>query len=77
MGYDDPNMVIPEAKNAAERLGLGSEVSQFGSGGGYGQGQPSQGGGTVKMQAPNGQTKDIPADQVEHYKSLGAKVVGQ
>lgn len=29
-------------------------------------------GGTVRMKAPNGQTRDIPADQVEHYKSLGA-----
>jgi hypothetical protein len=32
--------------------------------------------GTVKMQAPNGQTRDVPAAEVEHYKSLGAKVVG-
>jgi hypothetical protein len=31
--------------------------------------------GMVKMQAPNGQTKDVPADQVEHYRTLGAKVV--
>ena len=30
------------------------------------------GGGTVKMKAPNGQIKDVPADQVEHYKSKGA-----
>lgn len=29
---------------------------------------------TVKMKAPNGQTSDVPADQVEHYKSLGAVV---
>jgi hypothetical protein len=42
MGYNDPNMVIPEAKNAADKLGLGAEVAQFGSGGQYGQGQPSQ-----------------------------------
>lgn len=28
--------------------------------------------GTVKMRAPNGQEKDVPADQVEHYKSHGA-----
>ena len=41
MGYDDPNMITPEAKNAAERLGLGNEVSQFGSGGGIGRGAPS------------------------------------
>jgi hypothetical protein len=31
--------------------------------------------GTVKMRAPDGSTKDIPKDQVEHYKSLGAVVI--
>lgn len=30
---------------------------------------------TVKMRAPNGQVSDIPVDQVEHYKSRGARVV--
>ena len=30
---------------------------------------------TVKMRAPNGQVSSVPADQVEHYKSLGAVVV--
>lgn len=32
--------------------------------------------GTVRMKAPNGQQKDVPADQVEFYKSKGATVVG-
>jgi hypothetical protein len=32
---------------------------------------------TVTMKAPNGQTKEVPADQVEHYKSMGATVVNQ
>jgi len=36
---------------------------------------PSGAKGTVKMRAPNGQTKDVPTDRVEHYKSLGATVV--
>ncbi len=31
--------------------------------------------GTVNMKAPNGQVSPVPADQVEHYKSLGATVV--
>ena len=31
--------------------------------------------GMVKMIAPNGETADIPAEQVEHFTSLGAKVV--
>ena len=30
---------------------------------------------SVKMQAPNGQVSDIPGDQVEHYKTMGAKVL--
>lgn len=29
----------------------------------------------VMMQAPNGMTKQIPADQVAHFEQLGAKVV--
>lgn len=33
------------------------------------------GGGMVTMRAPNGQTKQVPADQVDHYKSIGATVV--
>jgi hypothetical protein len=34
-------------------------------------------GATVTMKAPNGQTQQVPAAQVEHYKSLGAQVVQQ
>lgn len=30
---------------------------------------------TVNMRAPNGQVKPVPADQVDHYKKLGATVV--
>lgn len=30
---------------------------------------------TVKMRAPNGAVSDIPADQVDHYMSLGARIV--
>ena len=41
MGYDDPNMITPEAKAAAEKLGLGNQASRFGSGGQLGQ-QPRQ-----------------------------------
>lgn len=36
--------------------------------------QPS-GGGMVTMKAPNGQTKQVSPDQVEHFKSLGATLV--
>lgn len=31
---------------------------------------------TVQMQAPNGQVKDVPRNQIEHFKALGAKVIG-
>jgi hypothetical protein len=40
-----------------------------------GTGNTMQAGGTVTMKAPNGATKQVSADQVEHYKSLGAVVV--
>lgn len=36
-----------------------------------------EGGGMVTMKAPNGATKQVSEDQVEHYKSLGATVVTQ
>lgn len=39
------------------------------------QSAPAAGGGTVKMKAPNGQVKDVPAAEVEHYKQMGATVV--
>lgn len=31
--------------------------------------------GKVKMKAPNGEIKEVPQDQVEHYKGLGASIV--
>lgn len=37
----------------------------------------SNNGGMVTMKAPNGQTKQVPANQVEHYKALGAVPVSQ
>ncbi len=33
MGYDDPNMIVPEAAEAGRKLGLQNELSRFGSGG--------------------------------------------
>lgn len=49
---------------------------------GYDPEHPTMGGapaagGTVKMKAPNGQTMDVPAADVEHYRSRGATVVGR
>jgi len=36
---------------------------------------PPPSAGTVKMRAPNGQERDVPAAEVEHYKAKGATVV--
>jgi hypothetical protein len=36
---------------------------------------PAAPGQTVKLQAPDGTIKDVPADQAEHYIQLGAKRV--
>lgn len=39
--------------------------------------EPGSGGGMkVRMIAPDGSTRDVDQSQVEHYKSLGAKVAG-
>ncbi len=38
-------------------------------------GEDSGAGKTVKMKAPNGMVKDIPVDQVDHYKGKGAVVI--
>jgi hypothetical protein len=64
-----------------------SPSSPMGGGGGFmggprpgGSGQTpmasGSGGGMVLMQAPNGQTKQIPREQVAHYQQMGARVVG-
>ena len=51
MGYDDPNLITPNAVAAARRLGLGTEVEKYGSGGQFGtrpgsqNPSPSEGGG--------------------------------
>lgn len=37
MGYDDPNLITPDAVTAGEHLGLGAEVKKFGSGGQFGK----------------------------------------
>ena len=64
MGKDDPfQILLPESQAILKQHGIDPSHPQMGGGG-----------RTVKMIAPNGQTKDVPADQVEHYKALGAKV---
>lgn len=48
----------------------GYDVSRFAA-----PGATSAAGGKVTMRAPNGQTKQVDASEVEHYKALGAVVV--
>jgi hypothetical protein len=52
-------MISPEAQGVLDRLGGGGAAAS----------------GPVKMKAPDGTVRTIPADQVEHYKSKGAVIV--
>ncbi len=67
MGYDDPNLITPEAKAAAEHIGMGEAVKKYGSGGTIGTKPPAsaQAGGTVEMIAPDGGILDVPAGEVD------------
>jgi hypothetical protein len=66
MGPNDPfSALSPDSKRVLTKWGFNPEHPEVGG----------AGGGTVKMKAPNGQIKDVPADQVEHYKKQGASVV--
>ena len=77
MGYDDPNMITPQARSAAERLGLGDAVKQFGSGGQIGQ-NPRQAPRMVTVQIPGQPAGSISADKVTAFKAKYPNaVVGQ
>lgn len=61
----------PKMSNAAAKAELDRLVESMGrvtAGGGAG-------GVTVKMRAPDGSISDVPANQVEHYRKLGAQLV--
>ena len=77
MGYNDPNMITPQARSAAERLGLGDAVKQFGSGGQIGQ-NPRQAPRMVTVQIPGQPAGSISADKVTAFKAKYPNaVVGQ
>ena len=77
MGYNDPNMITPQARSAAERLGLGDTVKQFGSGGQIGQ-NPRQAPRMVTVQIPGQPAGSISADKVTAFKAKYPNaVVGQ
>jgi hypothetical protein len=60
----------------ALRIGAGNAMRDIGEEpGDMPQAPPpgGKGGATVRMVAPNGQMKEVPADQVGHFESMGAK----
>ncbi len=66
--------VLPSAKAVFQKYGM-TDVGAPGGQQGGGRGAPvgaRQQGGMVNMKAPDGTVKAVPADQVAHYKSLGA-----
>lgn len=64
MGENDSfSALSPEAKSILQKNGFNPNDTL------------GAGAATVKMRAPNGQVSDVPASQVEHFKSLGASVV--
>ena len=69
-----PDEVRQELVNAAY-ANLKAKQAGFDAAMGTGAQAQGGGGGTVKMRAPDGTVKPVPADQVEHYRSLGAVVV--
>jgi hypothetical protein len=76
MGIDDPNMVIPEAKRAAVKLGLEKEVEKFGSGGQLtGAGQPigEETSDMVTVQIPGHTPGQIPRSALEQFKKDNPK----
>lgn len=71
MGYDDPNMITPDALNAAHKMGV-SELDRFGSGGttirpGSGQQTPT---------APAGATMKVPGSDGKLHWSDGKNDLG-
>ena len=82
MGYDDPNMLTPQAKSAAERLGLGDAVAHFKSGGQLG-GQQTQNHNPPKpkmisVQIPGQKPGAISADKIDAFKKKYPNaIVGQ
>lgn len=63
MGYDDPNLITPQAVQAGEKLGLGAEMKKYGSGGTIG-GKPAAATGQAGMKRardPQGRLHEAPA----------------
>jgi hypothetical protein len=71
MGTDYPNLLTPEAKDAAEKVGLGQLVNKFGSGGQIGK----PGSGTPSP-APAGATMKVPGSDGKMHWSDGKQDLG-
>jgi hypothetical protein len=78
MGHDDPAMLTPEAKVAAEKLGLGKEVAKLGTGGQIGQGSPQTGVSSPlpKSAKPAGATMRVPGSDGKMHWSDGKSNLG-
>lgn len=73
----DLDIFIEGQRAAGRRVnapGAPNQSATPAGGGRGGRGVPA-GGGMVKLRAPDGSTREVPADQAEHYISLGAKRV--
>lgn len=66
---DDPPVMTQDGNGFVPLSEALSGAKMGGVKGGRGESE------TVKMRAPNGQEQTVSADQVEHYKKLGAKIV--
>ena len=66
-GYDVQAVIKDAQANYQRKV---DALMQKYRGGGAVQAGPAS--GTVRMRAPNGQIKEVPLDQVEHYKRLNA-----
>lgn len=68
----------PQMPTNVPPMGGGQYGAMFGAPGGAPAGPMAQprGGGLVMLEAPNGQRKQVPAEQAEHFISRGARRVG-
>lgn len=69
-----PMQTSPAYARMYQGLGLGPQFAQQ-YGGANANRSPIAQDAMVNLQAPNGMTKSVPASQVDHYVSLGAKRV--
>jgi ribosomal protein S15P/S13E len=78
MGYDDPNLVYPATKAAAQKLGLDKVFAKYKSGGQLSQNLPATQSKMVSVQIPGQPAGSISADKVAAFRTKYPNaVVGQ